>query len=198
VNVDDTTFAFSPKVLDRAFTIELTSVDLSNYPLAPGQDDQAGDADHIPRGATGFARNGRFAGIDKFDHRMTRHDLARGFELGRRAQRSRGCSRDAGMFKTPRREESPLGTRMASRSDTQSSRRHTHPQPRYPSPRPAPASCGPCPPRPVTRADPPRRPYPRPPPKPQPPVQRPQRVPPIRTGRQVPHQGIWQILVHLA
>jgi 5-methylcytosine-specific restriction enzyme B len=32
VNVDETTHAFSPKVLDRAFTIELTDVDFTGYP----------------------------------------------------------------------------------------------------------------------------------------------------------------------
>nr|PZN68637.1 MAG: hypothetical protein DIU55_13875 [Bacillota bacterium] len=36
VNVDETTFAFSPKVLDRAFTIEVKDVDLTDYP--PGVD----------------------------------------------------------------------------------------------------------------------------------------------------------------
>lgn len=34
VNMDETTHAFSPKVLDRAFTMELTEVDFSNYPRA--------------------------------------------------------------------------------------------------------------------------------------------------------------------
>ncbi len=34
VNVDETTHAFSPKVLDRAFTLELTDVDFSAYPAA--------------------------------------------------------------------------------------------------------------------------------------------------------------------
>jgi 5-methylcytosine-specific restriction endonuclease McrBC GTP-binding regulatory subunit McrB len=33
VNVDETTYAFSPKVLDRAFTIELTEADFENYPI---------------------------------------------------------------------------------------------------------------------------------------------------------------------
>jgi len=35
VNMDETTYSFSPKVLDRAFTIELHDVDLENYP--PGE-----------------------------------------------------------------------------------------------------------------------------------------------------------------
>jgi 5-methylcytosine-specific restriction enzyme B len=33
VNMDETTHAFSPKVLDRAFTIELTDVDFLNYKI---------------------------------------------------------------------------------------------------------------------------------------------------------------------
>jgi hypothetical protein len=32
VNIDETTYMFSPKVLDRAFTIEFRDVDLENYP----------------------------------------------------------------------------------------------------------------------------------------------------------------------
>jgi len=32
VNIDETTYMFSPKVLDRAFTIEFHDVDLTNYP----------------------------------------------------------------------------------------------------------------------------------------------------------------------
>lgn len=36
VNMDETTYAFSPKVLDRAFVVEFHDVDLKNYP--PGED----------------------------------------------------------------------------------------------------------------------------------------------------------------
>jgi hypothetical protein len=32
VNIDETTYMFSPKVLDRAFTLEFREVDFSNYP----------------------------------------------------------------------------------------------------------------------------------------------------------------------
>ena len=39
VNMDETTHAFSPKVLDRAFTIELTDVDFTSYPSCRGQAD---------------------------------------------------------------------------------------------------------------------------------------------------------------
>lgn len=35
VNIDETTYMFSPKVLDRAFTIEFREVDLDNYPPKP-------------------------------------------------------------------------------------------------------------------------------------------------------------------
>ncbi len=34
VNMDETTHAFSPKVLDRAFTIELSDVDFLGYQIA--------------------------------------------------------------------------------------------------------------------------------------------------------------------
>lgn len=37
VNVDETTQAFSPKVLDRAFTLELTEADFSAYPPGAGE-----------------------------------------------------------------------------------------------------------------------------------------------------------------
>ncbi|ASJ03797.1 hypothetical protein A3L09_10045 [Thermococcus profundus] len=36
VNMDETTYAFSPKVLDRAFVVEFHDVDLGNYPPAGG------------------------------------------------------------------------------------------------------------------------------------------------------------------
>jgi len=36
VNVDETTYMFSPKVLDRAFTLELNEVDLAGYAGPPG------------------------------------------------------------------------------------------------------------------------------------------------------------------
>jgi 5-methylcytosine-specific restriction endonuclease McrBC GTP-binding regulatory subunit McrB len=45
VNMDETTHAFSPKVLDRAFTIELSDVDFLNYEIAGGTSaPQLGDA----------------------------------------------------------------------------------------------------------------------------------------------------------
>jgi 5-methylcytosine-specific restriction protein B len=64
--VDETTHAFSPKVLDRAFTIEMTEVDFENYPPPsgsdfPGADQQALTEVLLPD----LNRGGRFAVIDK-------------------------------------------------------------------------------------------------------------------------------------
>jgi 5-methylcytosine-specific restriction enzyme B len=66
VNMDETTHAFSPKVLDRAFTIELTEVDFRDYP-PPATDDAAQNLDDGQRQALlgAFSRNGRFHRIDK-------------------------------------------------------------------------------------------------------------------------------------
>jgi len=44
VNVDETTHGFSPKVLDRAFTIELNEVDFTDYPRSDALDDDVDDA----------------------------------------------------------------------------------------------------------------------------------------------------------
>jgi hypothetical protein len=66
VNMDETTHAFSPKVLDRAFTIELTDVDFSNYPPT-AQDPKGAGLGDDQRGALlqEFSRDGRFHRIDK-------------------------------------------------------------------------------------------------------------------------------------
>lgn len=65
VNVDETTHAFSPKVLDRAFTIEFESANLSSYTDQQGAAqlsfDSAGVEDLLKR----FSRQGRFAQIEK-------------------------------------------------------------------------------------------------------------------------------------
>ena len=42
VNVDETTYMFSPKVLDRAFTIEFDRVDLEGFTKGAGTDDASG------------------------------------------------------------------------------------------------------------------------------------------------------------
>lgn len=66
VNVDETTHAFSPKVLDRAFTIEITDVDFERYPatsdVALSETEQAQlHEDLLPV----FTRDGGFGIIDK-------------------------------------------------------------------------------------------------------------------------------------
>jgi hypothetical protein len=65
VNVDETTHAFSPKVLDRAFTLELTEADFSHYPPDNGGD--APDLAEAERQAIleDFSQEGRFARIEK-------------------------------------------------------------------------------------------------------------------------------------
>ena len=66
VNMDETTHAFSPKVLDRAFTIELTDVDFRDYPTSGVASDSEG-LDDATKAAmlTAFSRDGAFARIDK-------------------------------------------------------------------------------------------------------------------------------------
>jgi 5-methylcytosine-specific restriction endonuclease McrBC GTP-binding regulatory subunit McrB len=66
VNMDETTHAFSPKVLDRAFTIELTEVDFSDYPVTPDELDGP-RLDPAARVAllNAFTDDGRFPRIDK-------------------------------------------------------------------------------------------------------------------------------------
>ncbi|MGC4107718.1 MAG: hypothetical protein QM753_15460 [Thermomicrobiales bacterium] len=66
VNMDETTHAFSPKVLDRAFTIELSDVDFSAYPPTRADDAPAPiDGDERRALLDVFSRGGRFVGIDK-------------------------------------------------------------------------------------------------------------------------------------
>ena len=66
VNMDETTHAFSPKVLDRAFTIELADVSFEHYPIASASSDVVmlsdSDKDALLQA---FTREGRFALIDK-------------------------------------------------------------------------------------------------------------------------------------
>lgn len=65
VNVDETTHAFSPKVLDRAFTIELTDADFTGYP-ADVVEAASGLTDADRRALLqAFTRDGAFACIDK-------------------------------------------------------------------------------------------------------------------------------------
>jgi 5-methylcytosine-specific restriction enzyme B len=67
VNVDETTHAFSPKVLDRAFTLELTEADFSQYPTPIA--DQPFDLDERLRKGLldDFSRQGRYAQIEKVE-----------------------------------------------------------------------------------------------------------------------------------
>jgi hypothetical protein len=66
VNVDETTHTFSPKVLDRAFTLELTEADFTDYPPHPSEVPE-GDLDAMERRAVlaDFTQAGQFARIDK-------------------------------------------------------------------------------------------------------------------------------------
>ncbi|RIL10834.1 hypothetical protein DCC79_06820 [bacterium] len=100
VNMDETTYAFSPKVLDRAFTVELGDVDLRGYPPLP---DPAGAALTLDERLTlveAFTRGGRHARIDKaaiaaevqrapwlrddlarLNDRLARHDMHFGYRV---------------------------------------------------------------------------------------------------------------------
>jgi len=68
VNVDETTQSFSPKVLDRAFSMEFVEVDLGSYNPMPvsGSEADAGPDEAARRQLLDeFTRNGEFAQIDK-------------------------------------------------------------------------------------------------------------------------------------
>lgn len=67
VNVDETTFAFSPKVLDRAFTAAFREVRLGpGYPAAPPRaGDGALSEEELDLLRRDFIRGGRCAGVDK-------------------------------------------------------------------------------------------------------------------------------------
>jgi len=82
VNTDETTYAFSPKVLDRAFTLELTEVEFSDYPPEAAKAG-LGYAEQR-RILQDFSGGGRFVRIDKGivgqfvgDHREVREELER-------------------------------------------------------------------------------------------------------------------------
>lgn len=65
VNVDETTYAFSPKVLDRAFTIEFEGADLQSYPSVSGNRAATLADDQREALLTAFTRDGRFIKIEK-------------------------------------------------------------------------------------------------------------------------------------
>ena len=66
VNVDETTHMFSPKVLDRAFTIEFTEVDFTKYPAEESTGLLNEELEELRQQLLeDFTRGGRFATIDK-------------------------------------------------------------------------------------------------------------------------------------
>lgn len=58
VNVDETTYMFSPKVLDRAFVMELNEVDLLAFGDTSEQEDDGLRITHFPSPLTGLSRKG--------------------------------------------------------------------------------------------------------------------------------------------
>ncbi|MBI5652364.1 MAG: hypothetical protein HZC40_18250 [Chloroflexi bacterium] len=77
VNVDETTFAFSPKVLDRAFTIEFRDVDLDGYdPIEVDESEANQIAEQIRANVfADFTRAGRFIASDKEDVALALDEL---------------------------------------------------------------------------------------------------------------------------
>jgi hypothetical protein len=66
VNVDETTYMFSPKVLDRAFTLELAIVNLEDYPSAQGEPLSGEMLEQLrAQLLPDFTRQGQFAVVDK-------------------------------------------------------------------------------------------------------------------------------------
>jgi 5-methylcytosine-specific restriction protein B len=65
VNVDETTHAFSPKVLDRAFTLELTEADFANYPLVLVEEPNIVGENHRQVLLDNFTFSGAFLHLDK-------------------------------------------------------------------------------------------------------------------------------------
>jgi hypothetical protein len=65
VNVDETTHAFSPKVLDRAFTLELTEADFTNYHPDQLAAQSELNAEQRQSLLQVFSNDGQFAVIDK-------------------------------------------------------------------------------------------------------------------------------------
>jgi energy-coupling factor transporter ATP-binding protein EcfA2 len=65
VNVDETTYAFSPKVLDRAFTLELTEADFSHYLLDEDLEEFILDERLRQQIFDSFTFSGEYAHVDK-------------------------------------------------------------------------------------------------------------------------------------
>lgn len=64
VNADETTHAFSPKVLDRAFVLDFGDADLGNYPPSMLEGAAPDDAEKLAL-LRSFSRQGRFARVEK-------------------------------------------------------------------------------------------------------------------------------------
>jgi energy-coupling factor transporter ATP-binding protein EcfA2 len=64
VNADETTHAFSPKVLDRAFVLDFGDADLGDYPPSLIDASLPDDAERLAL-LRSFSKQGRFARIDK-------------------------------------------------------------------------------------------------------------------------------------
>jgi 5-methylcytosine-specific restriction protein B len=65
VNVDETTYMFSPKVLDRAFTLELSTVEFPQYINSTTESEFELPPDEQQRLLDDFTRGGKFATIGK-------------------------------------------------------------------------------------------------------------------------------------
>ena len=65
VNVDETTYTFSPKVLDRAFTIEFHDVDLSEYPPEKPSNENTSNVSVSEEIFKDFTNDGKFLGYSK-------------------------------------------------------------------------------------------------------------------------------------
>jgi hypothetical protein len=74
VNVDETTYMFSPKVLDRANTIEFNEVDLEGYFVRGAAESSANPASDDIRAA--FTFDGKFAPLPKSEPILVDEDLA--------------------------------------------------------------------------------------------------------------------------
>ena len=85
VNIDETTFTFSPKVLDRAFTIEFNDVDLDGYPAEPGDGKLSPEEQAALR--ADFVRGGKFTWHDKKDVRRLASQHAEALEELRKLNR---------------------------------------------------------------------------------------------------------------
>ncbi len=80
VNMDETTHAFSPKVLDRAFSMELTEVDFTDYPRHQENDTKFELAEAAKREfLQSFSQDGKYPQIRKEEIReyVHRHETVR-------------------------------------------------------------------------------------------------------------------------